>query len=157
MSVLQIESIIRGIASGQYPRKVGSQFGSTWRSDGLLAAEASPKELSAFGAAANTRFCHSQDITWLGREWSVLLSYSANKLAQVSVYTTYDEQFVGTVVLWLSSVLGTPKESSSEFSWLASDGLVALTKTSQSVQVDARRFKLLELLFFKFKSLFGVH
>lgn len=154
MSELQIEAIIKGIASGQYPRKAGSQFGSAWRSDGLLMSEASPKELSAFGAAANTRLCYSEDITWLGRHWSVILSYSRDKLAQVSVYTNYDEQFAGTVVLWLNSVLGAPKESTSEFYWLASDGLVALSKTPQSLQVDARRFKLLELLVFKLKSLF---
>jgi hypothetical protein len=154
MSDLQIETIIKGIASGQYPQKVGSQFGSTWRSDGLLEAEASPKELSAFGEAANTRLCHSKDITWLDREWSVILSYFGDKLAQVSIYTTYDEQLVGTVVIWLSSVLGAPKESASEFSWVGSDGLVALTKTPQSLQLDARRFKPLELPLFKLKSLF---
>jgi hypothetical protein len=154
MSDLQIETIIKGIASGQYPQKVGSQFGSTWRSDGLLMSEASPKELSAFGAAANTRICHSQDIRWLGREWSVILSYFGDKLAQISIYTTNDEQFVGTVVIWLSSVLGTPKESPTDFSWVGSDGLVALTRTPQSLQLDARRFKPLELPLFKLKSLF---
>ena len=153
MSELQIEAIIRGIASGQYPPKAGSHFGSVWRSDGLLMAVASPKELSAFGAA-NTKLCHGEDITWLGKEWSVILSYSQDKLAQVSVYTAYDEQYVGTVVIWLSSVLGAPKESPSEFYWFAGDGLVALTKTPQSLQLDARRFKLLELLLFKLKSLF---
>ena len=155
MSDLQIEAIIKGIASGQYPQKVGSQFGSTWRSDGLFEAEPSPKELSAFGAAANTRLCYSQDITWLGRQWSVILSYFGDKLAQISIYTTYDEQFVGTVVIWLSSVLGAPKESASEFSWVGSDGLVGLTKTPQSLQLDARRFKPLELPLFKLKSLFA--
>jgi len=154
MSELQIELIIKGIATGQYPQKVGSHFGSTWRSDGLLEAEASPKELSAFGAAANTRLCHSKDITWLGKEWSVILSYFGDKLAQISIYTTNDEQFVGTVVLWLNSVLGAPKESPSEFSWIGSDGLVALTRTPQSLQLDARRFKPLELPLFKLKSLF---
>jgi hypothetical protein len=154
MSELQIEAIIKGIASGQYPQKVGSQFGSTWRSDGLHMSEPSPKELSDFGAAANTRLCYSEDITWLGRHWSVILSYFGDKLAQISIYTTNDEQFVGTVVIWLSSVLGTPKESPSEFSWVGSDGLVALTKTPQSLQLDARRFKPLELPLFKLKSLF---
>src|SRR5262249_53379400 len=43
MSDLQIETIIKGIATGQYPQKVGSHFGSTWRSDGLFEAEPSPK------------------------------------------------------------------------------------------------------------------
>jgi len=117
-------------------------------------SEPSPKELSAFGAAANTKLCHSEDIRWLDREWSVILSYFGDKLAQVSIYTTYDEQFVGNVVVWLSSVLGAPKESPSEFSWVGSDGLVALTKTPQSLQLDARRFKPLELPLFKLKSLF---
>jgi hypothetical protein len=154
MSKLNIEAIIKGIASGQYPQKAGSQFGSTWRSDGLLETEASPKELSDFGAAANTRLCHSKDITWLDREWSVILSYFGDKLAQISIYTTNDEQFAGTVVIWLSAVLGTPKESPAEYSWLGSDGLVALSKTPQSLQLDARRFKPLELPLFKLKSLF---
>ena len=154
MSELQIEAIIKGIATGQYPPKAGSQFGSAWRSDGLLMSEASPKELSAFGAAANTRLCYSEDITWLGKEWSVILSYFGDKLAQISIYTTNDEQFVGTVVLWLSSVLGTPKESPSEYSWVGSDGLVALTRTPQTLQLDARRFKPLELPLYKLKSLF---
>ena len=116
MSNLQIETIIKGIANGQYPQKVGSHFGSSWRSDGLHMSEPSPKELSAFGATANTRLCYGEDITWLGRQWSVILSYFGDKLAQVSIYTTNDERFVGTVVLWLSSVLGAPKESASEFS-----------------------------------------
>jgi hypothetical protein len=51
-------------------------------------------------------------------------------------------------------VLGAPKESPSEFSWIGSDGLVALTRTPQSLQLDARRFKPLELPLFKLKSLF---
>jgi hypothetical protein len=154
ISGLQIETIIKGIASGQYPEKVGSHFGSTWRSDGLLQAEPSAKELSALGAAPDARLCYSKDITWLDKEWSVILSYFADKLAQISVYTTNDERFVGTVVLWLSSVLGTPKESPSEYSWTGSDGLVALTRTPQTLQLDARRFKPLELPLYKLKSLF---
>ena len=47
MSNLQIENIIKGIASGQYVQKVGSQFGSIWGFDGLLAVEATPAQYAA--------------------------------------------------------------------------------------------------------------
>src|SRR6266516_7604457 len=140
MSDLQIENIIRGIASGEYVRKVGSQFGSVWGFDGLLAAEATPEQYAAFRASSNVRLCHSEEIDWLSRKWSVILTYRGQALAQVSVYTDYDDDFVSTVVTWLTSVLGKPHESSSEFSWVGRDGIVTLTKTTEFLQVDGRRF-----------------
>jgi hypothetical protein len=152
MSDLQIENIIKGIASGQYVRKVGSQFGSIWGFDGLHAAEATAEQYAAFGAAADIRLCHSQDINWLGRKWSVILAYRGQNLAQVSACTAYEDQFAGTTVTWLTSVLGKPKELSPESSWVGRDGLVTLTQTPEFLQVDARRFKLLERLLAKLRS-----
>lgn len=154
MSDLQIENIIKGIASGEYVRKVGSQFGSIWGFDGLLAAEATPEQYAAFGASSDVKLCHSEEIDWLGRKWSVILAYRGQALAQVSIYTDYDDHFVSTPLGWLTSVLGKQRESSSEFSWVGRDGIVTLTKTPEFLQVDARRFTLMERLLAKLRSLF---
>ena len=154
MSDLQIENIINGIAGGKYIRKVGSQFGSIWGFDGLLAAEASPEQYSAFGASSNVKLCHSEDIHWLGRKWAVILAYHGQGLAQVSTHTAYDEKLVTTTSKRLMSVLGKPKEeSSSGFSWLGRDGIVTLIKTSEFLQVDARRFTLVERTLAKLRSI----
>jgi hypothetical protein len=152
MSDLQIENIIKGIGSGQYVREVGSQFGSIWGFDGLLAVEATAEQHAAFGAAPNIKLCYNEDINWLGRKWSVILAYRRQKLSQVSAYTPSDDQFDSTTVNWLVSVLGKPKESSSEFSWAGCDGFVTLTKTPVCLQVDARQFKFLEREFAKLRS-----
>jgi hypothetical protein len=154
MSDLQIENIMRGIASGEYVRKVGSQFGSIWGFDGLLAAEATPEQYAAFGASSDVRLCHCKDIDWLSRKCSVILAYRGQALNQVSVYTNYDDRFVSVALTWLTSVLGKPQGSSSEFSWVGRDGIVTLTKTPEVLQVDARRFTLLERLLAKLRSLF---
>jgi hypothetical protein len=126
MSDLHFENIVRGIASRECVREVGSQFGSIWGFDGLLTAEATPEEYAAYRGAPDIRLCHSEDINWLGRKWSVILAYRGQKLAQVSVYIPYDDQVAGATLTWLSSVLGEPKESGSEFSWVGLDGLVKL-------------------------------
>ncbi len=154
MSELKFENIISGVASGKYIRKVGSQFGSIWGFDGLLAAEATPEQYAAFGASPDIQLCHSEDIDWLSRKWSVILAYRGQALNQVSVYTNYDDQLVSTALTWLTSVLGKPQGSSSEFSWLGRDGIVTLTKTPKFLQVDARRFRLLERLLAKLRALF---
>jgi len=154
MSDLQIENVVRGIATGEFVRKVGSQFGSIWGFDGLLVAEATPEQYAAFGASSKIRLCHGEDIDWLNRNWSVILAYRGQALAQVSVYTDYDDRFVSSALDRLSSVLGKPQETSSEFSWVGCDGVVTLTKTPQFLQVDARRFTVLERLLAKLRSLF---
>jgi hypothetical protein len=51
-------------------------------------------------------------------------------------------------------VLGKPEESPSEFSWFGRDGLVTLTKTPEFLHVDARQFRLVEMLLSKLRSLF---
>jgi hypothetical protein len=154
MSDLQIENIIKGIASGKYVREVGSQFGSIWGFDGLLVAEATAEQYAEFGAAPDIKLCHSQDINWLGQKWSVILAYRRQSLAQVSAYAAaYDDQIVGRTVTWLTSLLGKPKESSAEFSWVGRDGLVTLTRTPEFLQVDVRQFWLLERLLAKLRSL----
>lgn len=123
---------------GQYVRKVGSQFGSIRGFDGPLAAEATPERYTAFGAAPDTKLCHSQDINWLGRKWSVILACRRHNLAQVSAYTEYDEELARTTVTWLTSLLGNSEESPSESSWVGRDGLIILTKTPKY----ARRFRM---------------
>ena len=87
VSDLNFENIINGIASGEYTRKIGSQFGSVWGFDGLLAAEATPEQYAAFGASSEIQLCHSQEIDWLDRKWSVVLAYRGKALKQVSVYS----------------------------------------------------------------------
>jgi hypothetical protein len=74
MSV-QIEDIIRGLATGAYIRRVGSQFRSLYRFDGLMQVEATPTEYAAFGVSRGVRLCHSQEINWLGRKWPVILAF----------------------------------------------------------------------------------
>lgn len=154
MSDLQIENILKGIATGEYVRKVGSQFGSIWGWDGLIAAEATPEQYVAFGASSNIRLCHGDDIDWLGRRWAVILAYRRQQLAQVSVHTAFDDQFLASFLTKLTSLLGKPRESSSEFSWVGRDGFVTLTKAERLLQVDARPFKLLERLLAKLRCLF---
>ena len=155
MSDLQVENIISGIATGRYVRKVGSQFGSIWGFDGLLAAEATPEQYAAFGATSDIKLCHSEDVNWLGRKWSVILAYRRQNLAQVSAYTVYDDRFVASTATWLTSVLGKPKETPSEFSWVGRDGLVTLTKTPEYLHIDARQFRFVERWLSKLRGNFA--
>jgi hypothetical protein len=154
MSALQIDNILKGIATGEYIREVGSQFGSIWGWDGLLETEATPEQHAAFGASSNVRLCHSEDIDWLGRKWAVILAYRRQGLAQVSAYIASDDRFLETPLTWLTSVFGKPTESPSEFSWVGRDGIVTLTKTPELLQIDARRFTLLERILAKVRNAF---
>ena len=154
MAYLQIEQIINGVATGKYVRNVGSQFGSLWGFDGLLVAEATPEQYAAFGASRGVRLGHGEGIEWLNREWSVILVYPKQALAQVSAYTSYDDQLLSTVRSRLVAMLGKPKESSSDFVWVGRDGFVTLTKTPQFLQLDATRFTVPERLMSKLKAIF---
>jgi hypothetical protein len=84
---LQIDDLLRGAATGTFPPKLGSQFGSLWGLDGLTAREASPQEYSAFGASSKIRLGHGRPVNWLEREWSTILTYNREKLEQVNIHT----------------------------------------------------------------------
>jgi hypothetical protein len=146
VSDLQIESILNGVATGDYLRRIGSQFGSIWRFDGLTAAEATPAEYAAFGASGNTKLGHGEDVDWLGRKWGTILAYRHQSLAQVSVYTDFNDQFMASILTKLSLLLGKPKESPTDFFWVGRGGVVTLTKSEGRLQIDARQFRLLERL-----------
>jgi hypothetical protein len=91
MADLQIENLVRGVATGEYVRKVGSQFGSIWGFDGLMLIEASPEQYAAFGASRKTKLGHGYPLDWLGHEWRVILAYHRGELRQVNIHTDADD------------------------------------------------------------------
>jgi hypothetical protein len=104
-SIIDLEGFLRGTATGKYEKRVGSQFGSLWGWDGLLASEASPEEYAAFGGF-RSRLCHGVPVLWLGLEWSVILVYRGGKLSQVNVHTDPSDKLVSNVCDWMGQVFG---------------------------------------------------
>jgi hypothetical protein len=137
---LQIEDLISGVATGDYVRKVGSQFGSLLGFDGLM------EQYAAFGASRKTKLCPSRPVTWLGQEWSVILAYSRGELRQVNIHTDPNDATFTDVCAWLETVLGKrqqlalpqdiPQSVLRRFVWNGRDGVVALVCTPTYLQVS---------------------
>jgi hypothetical protein len=146
MADLHIEDLVRGGATGEYVRKVGSQFGSLWGFDGLIAQEATPEEYAAFGASRKIKLCHGQPLGWLGKEWSVILAYRRGELRQVNIHTGQDDHGFNDVRVWLESKLGKGQEVSQpqdghqsvqrRLVWQGRAGLVILLSTPTYLQVS---------------------
>jgi hypothetical protein len=147
---LQIEDLIRGSATGNYVAKVGSQFGSLWARDGLMAAEATPEQYAAFGASPQVRLCHGRPVTWLGQRWAPILAYSRGELRQVNIHTDPNDTTFTDVCAWLESVLGkgrelrlpqdAPQSVLRRFVWNGRDGVVSLICTPTYLQVSIGRY-----------------
>jgi hypothetical protein len=142
---LQIEDLIRGIATGNYVRRVGSQFGSVWGWDGLMAAEATPEQYAAFGASPKVKLCQGRSISWLGQEWFPILAYSRGWLHHVSIHTEPNGPTFTQVCAWLETILGKepqlelPQDISQpvlrRFVWNGRDGTVSVVCTLTYLQV----------------------
>jgi hypothetical protein len=150
---IQIEDILRGLATGSYTRQLGSQFGSVWQFDGLNEAEATPQEYAAFGASGDVHLAHGHEIEWLGRKWAVILAYRRKGLAQVSIYTTKDPLIRDATTNWLTLLIGKPNQSDSTF-WVGRDGVVTITEAGAFFQLDAGQFTPFQRLLAKIKGLF---
>jgi hypothetical protein len=150
---IQIENILRGIATGSYTRQLGSQFGSVWQFDGLTEAEATPQEYAGFGASGDVQLGHGQEIEWLGRKWAVILAYRRRGLAQVSIYTDQDPLIIDATKNWLTLLLGKPKQSESTV-WVGRDGVITATEAGAFFQLDAGQFTPFQRLLAKIRSLF---
>ena len=150
---IQIEDILRGIATGSYTRQLGSQFGSVWHFDGLTEAEATAQEYAEFGASGDVQLGHSQEIEWLGRKWAVILAYRRQGLAQVSIYTDQDPFIMDSTTNWLTLLLGKPKQLEPTV-WVGRDGVITATKAGTFFQLDAGQFTPFQRLVAKIRSLF---
>jgi hypothetical protein len=149
MADLQIEDLVRGVATGEYVRKVGSQFGSIWGFDGLMLIEATPEQYAAFGASRKTKLGHGQPLDWMGHEWRVILAYHRGELRQVNIHTDPDDATFATVREWLENILGKGQEVASpqevplsvqrRVMWMCRDGVVSLQRTPTFVQLSVGR------------------
>jgi len=149
MPGLNIENLVRGIATGQYLRKVGSRFGSIWGSDGLMVVEATPEQYAGFGASRKDKLCHGEPLEWLGKEWFVILAYHRGELRQVNIHTDQDDAIFNDLHAWLENILGNAQEVSlpqditqavqRRLMWQGRDGVVSLHSTATFVQVSVGR------------------
>ncbi len=147
---LNLDDLVTGAATGNYPVKLGSQFGSYWGFDGFLAEEATPEQYRAFGAGSGVRLCHGLPVAWLGRKWAVILVYTRERLAQVNVHADPDEAMLRDVREHLDALAGTghetalPKDGAlgvvRRFQWHGRDGVVSLVQTATYVQVSVQRY-----------------
>lgn len=146
---VNFEDIIKGVASGHYPNKSGSHFGSRWRNDGLFVAEASHDEYSQFLGeitapalqAKEIKLCHGKPIMWMGEEWSTILTYYRTKLSSLNIVTQRNKNIVDKVKLFIDGILGQGKRigrdsTMQEFEWIGVDGAITLTVTSKMVQIS---------------------
>lgn len=146
MADLQLEDLVRGVATGEYVRKVGSQFGSIWGFDGLMLIEATPEQYAAFGASGSTKLGHGQPLQWLGHEWRVILAYHRGELRQVNIHTDPDDATFAKVREWLENILGKGQEATSaqdvllsvhrRVMWKCRDGVVTLVSTPTFLQMS---------------------
>jgi hypothetical protein len=150
-AAVNIDDLVNGAATGDYPRKVGSQFGSIWGWDGLLAAEATLEQYQAFGAGWPVRLCHGHPVAWLEREWAANLVYSREKLAQVNVHHNNPDAATFVAVRnRLDALAGEgrevtmPKDASlgvtRRLRWEGRDGVVTLVQTATYLQVSVGRY-----------------
>lgn len=150
---IQIENILRGIATGSYIRQVGSQFGSVWQLDGLTEAEATAQEYAGFGASGNVQLGHGLEIEWFGRKWTVILTYRRQQLAMVSIHTHQDPLIIDVTTNWLTLLLGKPNRTDSTF-WVGRDGVITTTEAGAFFQVDALQFTPSQRFMAKIRSMF---
>jgi hypothetical protein len=149
MADLQIEDLVRGVATGEYVRKVGSQFGSIWGFDGLMLVEATPEQYAAFGASRKTKLGHGHPLNWLGHEWRVILAYHRGELRQINIHTDPDDATFAKAREWLENILGMGQEIKSpqdiplsvqrRIMWMCRDGVVTLLSTPTYLQVSVGR------------------
>lgn len=140
MTTLEIDDLIDGIATGIYSKRVGSQFGSLWKFDGLFIAEAGPEEYAAFGAGRNVNLCHSHQINWEGKEWDIILAYLNKGLVHVTMHTANDEKTFSTITSKLNSKMpGATPYSASEIEWNGVDGTVTVTRNSDLLYVSVNK------------------
>src|SRR5260370_1627060 len=149
MADLQIEDLVRGVATGEYVRKVGSQFGSIWGFDGLMLIEATPEQYAAFGASRKTKLGHGHPLDWMGHEWRVILAYHRGELRQVNIHTEPDDATFAKVRAWLENLLGNGQEIASpqdiplsvqrRVMWTCRDCVVTLLSTPTYLQVSVGR------------------
>lgn len=149
---VNIEDIIKGVASGHYPNKSGSHFGSRWRNDGLFVAEASHDEYSQFLGeitapalqAKEIKLCHGKPIMWMGEEWSTILTYYRTELSAVDIVTQRNKNIDSKVKVFIDGIFGQGKRigrdsTMREFEWIGIDGAIALTVTSKMVQISINK------------------
>ncbi len=149
-SDLQIEDLLNGIATGNYVAKVGSKFGSWWEWDGLVAAEATPEQYAAFGAASSVKLGHAKPVIWQQQQWSVILVYQRGLLAQVSINTERNEKTSTAVSHFLTNLLGKgqevqlPQDAAQSVTrrvlWQGKDGEAWAVYKKIDLQISIQRF-----------------
>ncbi len=150
MEEVKIENLITGVATGNYIRELGSQFGSIWTFDGLMVAEATPEQYAAFGATSKIGLCHGGPINWMGSNWSTILAYRRGELAQVNIVAPPNNEALSSVCAFLESLLGKgqtielPQDSQEqilrEIIWQCRDGVITVTVTKTFLQVSVGKY-----------------
>lgn len=140
MTTVKIDDLIDGIATGNYVKRVGSQFGTLWGFDGLLVAEAEPEEYAAFGSGRNVNLCHSHQIDWEGKAWDAILAYQGKELVHVTIHTAIDEKTFSLISGKLDSKMSrSTSAAGKEIEWIGVDGSVTITKSSDLLYVSLNK------------------
>jgi hypothetical protein len=166
MEEVKIEKLIKGVATGNYVRELGSKFGSIWTFDGLMVAEATPEQYAAFGATSKIGLGHGSPINWMGSDWSTILAYRQGELAQVNIVTPVNSEALSSVCAFLESLLGKgktielPQDSPQlilrEIVWQCRDGIITVTVTNAFLQVSVGKYTGLRSFLEKVLKTFGL-
>jgi hypothetical protein len=149
-SELNIDDLVSGAASGNYPAKLGSKFGAIWGWDGLTSEEATPEQYRAFGAGSGVRLGHGHPVSWLERKWATILTYRREQLVQVNVHTDADEATLRDVRERLDTLAGKSREIRlpqdaaqgvvRRFRWDGRDGEIFVVQTATYLQVSVGQY-----------------
>ena len=149
-ATLDIDDLIRGVASGNYLQKPGSLFGSNWGADGLMAAEATPEQCAAFGAPHGFRLCRGVRVDWLDRNWTTMLGYRNDQLAQVTIRGEANDETLVKVCRRINPLLGDgrptklPEDAAQNvlrrFKWDGRDGSVTAVRIAKYLEVSIAKY-----------------
>ena len=150
-ATVDIDELVRGVSSGNYLNEPGSQFGSVWEIDGLMAVEATPEQYAAFAAPPGVKVCRGVAIDWLSREWTTMLAYRREQLEQVTIQGEPTEEAFLEVSRRISPLLGdgrqvalaqdTSQHVLRRLKWAGKDGTVTAVRTVKYLQVSIERYR----------------
>jgi hypothetical protein len=149
-ATLDIDELVRGVSSGNYLNQPGSQFGSVWEIDGLMAAQATPEQYAAFAAPPGVKLGRGVAIDWLTRKWTTMLAYRREQLVQVTIQGEPTEAAFVEVSRRISPLLGDGRQIElaqdasqhvlCRLEWAGKDGTVTAVRTVKYVRVSIERY-----------------
>jgi hypothetical protein len=149
-ATLDIDELVRGVSSGNYLNEPGSQFGSVWEIDGLLALQATPEQYAAYAPPPGVKLCRGVAIDWLLRKWTTLLAYRREQLEQVTIQGEPTEETFLEVSRRICPLLGDGQQIElaqdasqhvlCRLKWAGKDGTVTAVRTVKYLQVSIERY-----------------